>query len=90
MFLKRSDIDVNARDREGKTALVTAVARGHEEAVELLLQVKEEIGGGDLATGHSKTSNGIKFALGHQFRQTSSAAPEGRRYCRGRRGENSS
>ena len=54
MFLKRSDIDVNARDREGKTALVTAVTRGHEEAVELLLQVKEEIGGGDLATGHSK------------------------------------
>ena len=54
MILNRSDIDVNARDREGKTALMTAVTWGHEEAVELLLQVKEEIGGGRLATGHSK------------------------------------
>ena len=42
-LLLRNNADINARDKDGKTALMIAVVNGHQPLVEILLENKADI-----------------------------------------------
>ena len=54
------DIDINPRDKAGKTPLMLGVANGCNEAIQVLLEK-----GGDVTARDNKKRTVVHFAIGH-------------------------